>query len=211
MGMRSQIYIRWHITDRKGIFHEGLIARYFGWNFGIRMVSRCKSILEEIQNVFLPYPYRFSDHDYIKKLERFCDVNFDMQDIQVSTDIINEVKEYLPENTEFLFRQDNNNGQLFIDVSDSGIKYGFMKYFNSDMVMDAEKYMEWDRSDSGLPNWHVPDKNVGTTEIIYTEKNIDEINEMASLMSLDEIHQFVDWSLEYIQEVIGGERTYDLA
>lgn len=121
-----------------------------------------------------------------------------MCDIQVSTDIINEVKEYLPENTEFLFRQDNNNGQLFIDVSDSGIKYGFMKYFNSDTVMDAEKYMEWDRSDSGLPNWHVPDKNVGTTEIIYTEKNIDEINEMASLMSLDEIHQFVDWSLEYI-------------
>ena len=32
---------------------------------------------------------------------------------------------------------------------------------------------------------------------------------MATLMSLDEIHQFVDWSLEYLQEVIEGERIDD--
>lgn len=209
MGMRSQIYIRWHITDHKGIFHEGLIARYFSWNYGIRMISRCRSIIGKIRDEYLPHAYYFSLHEYVNKLNRYCDVNFDMQDILLSTDIINEVKELFPENPEFLFQQGNNNGQLFIDVSDSGIKYGFMKYYNSDTVMDAEKYMEWDSRDSGLPNWHVPDKYVGTTEIIYTEKNIEEINKMATLMSLDEIHQFVDWSLEYLQEVIEGERIDD--
>ena len=207
--MRSQIYIRWHITDRKRIFHEGLIARYFGWNFGIRMVSRCKSIIEEIRDEFLPNAFFFSLHDYVNKLNRYCDVNFDMQDIQLSTDIINEVKEQFAENPEFLFQQDSNNGQLFIDVSDSGIKYGLMEYFDCDTVMDAEKYMEWDRRNSELPNWHIPDRNVGTSEILYTERNIEQINKMATIMSLDEIHQFVDWSLEYMQEVIEGVRVYD--
>lgn len=119
MGQRSQIYIRWHVTDSHGRCHEGLIARYFGWNYGIRMISRAKSILKEIQDEFLDYPYLFSDPSYIKKLKRYCDVNFDMQSIEMSSDIIEEVKEQFPDNTRFLFEQDNNNGQLFIDVSES--------------------------------------------------------------------------------------------
>ena len=205
MGQRSQIYIRWHITDRKGFFHEGLIARYFGWNFGIRMVSRAKSIMEEIQEEFLAYPYLFSDLESTKKLERFCDVNFDMRSIEMSSDLIEEVREEFPDHPEYLFEQDNNNGQLFIDISDSNIKYCFMEYFDCDTVMDAEDYMEWDRKDSGLPNWHVPDKDIGISEIQYTEKNIAAINKMASLMTIEEVHEFVAQAIKYMKEIINGK------
>ena len=207
MGQRSQIYIRWHVTDHHGTYHEGLIARYFSWNFGIRMISRTKSILKEIQDEFLDYPYLFSDPSYIKKLKRYCDVNFDMQSIEMSSDIIEEVKEQFPDNTRFLFEQDNNNGQLFIDVSESEIKYGFMEFFDCNTVMDADKYMEWDRNNSGLPNWHVPDKYVSISEIQYTEENIKAINKIASLMTIEEIHEFIDHSLMYMEEIINGESS----
>ena len=207
MGQRSQIYIRWHVTDSHGRCHEGLIARYFGWNYGIRMISRAKSILKEIQDEFLDYPYLFSVPSYIKKLERYCDVNFDMQSIEMSSDIIEEVKEQFPDNTRFLFEQDNNNGQLFIDVSESEIKYGFMEFFDCNTVMDADKYMEWDRNNSGLPNWHVPDKYVSISEIQYTEDNIKAINIIASLMTIEEIREFIDHSLMYMEEIINGESS----
>ena len=206
MGQRSQIYIRWHITDHQGAYHEDLIARYYMWNFSTRMISRLKTILEEIHDEFLPNPYLFSDYFWhIRKLERYCDVNFDMRSIEMSSDLIEEVREEFPDHPEYLFEQDNNNGQLFIDISDSDIKYCFMEYFDCDTVMDAEDYMEWDRKDSGLPNWHVPDKDIGISEIQYTEKNIAAINKMASLMTIEEFHEFVAQAIKYMKEIINGK------
>ena len=41
MGQRSQIYVRY--TNEKG--EHFLTARYFGWNYGERMISRARHTL----------------------------------------------------------------------------------------------------------------------------------------------------------------------
>lgn len=200
MGQRSQIYIMWNVTD-KGTPIHGLIARYYGWNYGERMISRARAIIEEIRDEFMPYKFLFADPNYVRKLERLCDVNFDMRDLQIGQDIIKEIKEDFPDHPECLFEEDCNDGQLFISVTDEGIKYGFMEYFDTDRVMDAEAYMKWDVEDpEARPNWHVPDEFLSSREIKYTEKNIRKIRKMAKLMSIEEIHQFIDEALEYVKE-----------
>lgn len=58
MGQRSQIYIRYNVnyvygsaTDHpKTQNFKGLIARYFQWNYGERMISRARYIIEEIKD-----------------------------------------------------------------------------------------------------------------------------------------------------------------
>ena len=81
MGQRSQIYIRYNVNDKSGQNYKGLIARYFGWNYGERMISRARYIIEEIQNEFMRYKWFFGDKEKLEKLKRFCETNFDMKDI----------------------------------------------------------------------------------------------------------------------------------
>ena len=99
MGQRSQIYIRYNVNYIRGSLTEnpethnyrGLIARYFQWNYGERMVSRARYILERIQNEFMTYKWCFGDAEKLEKLKRTCEVNFDMKDIVFSSDIIKEI------------------------------------------------------------------------------------------------------------------------
>ena len=99
MGQRSQIYIRYNVNYVSGsvtnnsITHnyKGLIARYFGWNYGERMISRARYIIERIQDEFMEWKWFFGDAEKLEKLKRTCDVNFDMKDIVFSSDIIKEV------------------------------------------------------------------------------------------------------------------------
>ena len=68
MGQRSQIYVR-YTKDNK----HYLTARYFGWNYGERMISRCRYSLEWIKEM--------ARHDWLfttekTKLERILEVNF---------------------------------------------------------------------------------------------------------------------------------------
>lgn len=44
MGQRSQIYIRFN--DNRMESGKGLIALYYQWNYGERMVSRARQIIE---------------------------------------------------------------------------------------------------------------------------------------------------------------------
>ena len=77
-----------------------------------------------------------------------------------------------------------------------------MEYFDCDEVMDAERYMKWDREDSERPDWHTPDAFLSASEIKYTEENIKRFEEMATLMSLDELDEFVEESLKLVKEKI---------
>ena len=72
---------------------------------------------------------------------------------------------------------------------------------------DADKYMERDRIDSGLANWDFTDKYVRISEIQYTEDNVKAINIIASLMTIEEIREFIDHSLMYMEEIINGESS----
>ena len=110
MGQKSQIYVRFENEEKK----KELIARYYGWNYEERMISRARHSVEWlIDNDNRLYNIR-------EKMYRILDTNFDMQDVVKSSDIIKEyVEDYeLWECTlnEFFYSQDNNNGVLLIDV-----------------------------------------------------------------------------------------------
>ena len=213
MGQRSQIYIRYNvnftcdiscsindskISVPKVYNYKGLIARYFGWNYGERMISRARYIIEEIQTEFMEYKWCFGDKEKLKKLKRFCETNFDMKDITFSSDILEEIKDYYDGDLQYLFEQDNNDGQLFIDVTDNGIKYCFMSYYNEDEPMDGEHYMKWNCENEDHPDWHIPYEYMTKKTITYTEKNIKKINKMATLMTPEEIKSFVEDDYSYL-------------
>ena len=147
MGQRSQIYVRY--TNDKG--EHFLTARYFGWNYGERMVSRARHTLEWIKDNVDYADYNFA-HDN-KKLIRIMEVNFDMHDAMISTDIVEEYFETFTEDytfKEYVFTHyANNDGKLFIDISPNGvIKYAFIDYScNIDKPMGGLGYMRWNHKD----------------------------------------------------------------
>lgn len=206
MGQRSQIYIRYNV-NYNGENYKGLIARYFGWNYGERMISRARYVLEEITEEFMKYKWFFRDEEKLEKLVRFCETNFDMKDIVRSLDIIEDMKEsaeYVGEvdyhDSGYIFNQDNNDGQLFIDVTDSGIKYCFMQFYDEGEPMDGEQYMKWNCEYDTHPDWHVPYEYMNEETIAYTEENIKAIDEMAVLMTPEEIKAFVTDDYAYLFE-----------
>ena len=201
MGQRSQIYIRYNVNYEQcsGVYnYKGLIARYFGWNYGERMVSRARYIIENIHDNYMKYKWTFGNSEYLEKLKWICNTNFDMKDIVFSSDIIKEVMEDFDGDTDYLFNQDNNDGQLFIDVTDDGIKYCFMEFYNEGEPMDSDQYMKWNCEHEAHPNWHIPYEYMDKETIDYTEKNIEEINKMATLMTTEEIKAFVEDDYSYL-------------
>lgn len=203
MSQRSQIYIRYNVNYVSGSStknpkkhnYKGLIARYYSVNFGERMVSRARYIIEQIQDEFMEWKWYFGDKEKLEKLKRICDVNFDMKDIVMSSDIIKEVVDYFDGDTEYLFNQDNNDGQLFIDVTDDGIKYCFMKYCCEGEPMNAMQYLKWNCKDEEHPDWH---KSMDKETITYTEDNIEAISKMATLMTMEELESFIEDDYSYL-------------
>ena len=201
MGQRSQIYIRYNVNYGSDPAtnhpiprnYRGLIARYYGWNYGERMVSRARYIIERIHKEFMQWKFLFGDAEKLEKLRLTCDVNFDKKDITFSSDILKEITEIFDGDMDCLFNQDNNDGQLFIDVTDFGIKYCFMRFFNDGEPMDAEQYMKWNCESEEHSDWHKPSKYLEQETIDYTEENIKKINEMAELMTLEEVKEFVSY------------------
>lgn len=197
MGQRSQIYIRYNI-EYNGKQYRGLIARYYPWNYGERMVSRARSIIEYIKDCYLAYPSTFTSVWELEKLRLYCDINFDMKDIVISTDLIKEVSDQFDCDTSYLFNTDNNDGQLYIDVTNDGIKYCFTKYCHEENPMDGEEYMKWNTETSNRPNWHIPNQYMKRTTINYTEDNIAEIDSIASLMTAEELEGFINDDYSYL-------------
>lgn len=197
MGQRSQIYIRYNI-EHNGKKYHGLIARYYRWNYGERMVSRARSIIEYIKDCYLNDIYSFTLESDIEKLRRYCDINFNMKDIVISTDLIKEVSDQFDCDTSYLFNTDNNDGQLYIDVTNDTIKYCFTKYCHEENPMNGEEYMKWNCETSDRPNWHIPNQYMKRDAINYTEDNIAEIESMAELMTREELDSFINDDYNYL-------------
>ena len=83
MGQRSQIYIR--IKDN---YNENpkLYAKYFSWNYGERMISRARYGIDYIKR----NENRLDINSVKEKINRIFDVNFDMKDIAITSDLISE-------------------------------------------------------------------------------------------------------------------------
>ena len=147
MGQRSQIYVRY--TNEKG--EHFLTARYFNWNYGERMISRARHTLEWIKDHVDYADYNFA-YD-TKTLVRIMEVNFDMHDSMITSDIVEEYFDY--GNVHYTFEeyvfthQNNNDGKLFIDIHPNGtIKYAFINSScNLNKPMGGLGYMSWNHKD----------------------------------------------------------------
>lgn len=199
MGQRSQIYIRLRDCEDGNTKekHDELIARYFQWNYGERMVSRAASTLGWLKKHF----------DYLKyekeKIPRIVEVNFDMRDIVFSADILKEYAEELVQGfydegvnaNEVIFKaQDNNDGKLLIDIQRDGtLKYAFLddecKAEDAADVMSPTEYLDWDEK-----NWRT---YLDDYELAYAKANIATISEIAEKMTVEEVHEFLscDYSI----------------
>ena len=184
MGQRSQIYIAFNkqSSDYPRIARGGkdkiLIARYYQWNFGSRMVSRAAWLMRWLKTNIDTLDWK------IENIVRISDTNFDFKDVVISQDIIRESEEYKTYGcktpNEYVFDgQDNNDGTLFIKIEQDGtIKYAFSDS-NHSKVMTAKQYMAWGKYSS--------EERDGSN---YSD-NCKQINEIAILMNNDELENFI--------------------
>ena len=200
MGQRSQIYFRCNNENGKYV----LVARYYQWNYGTRMISRARHTLEWLISM-KAYPYSFSSRnsENIIKVARIMDINFDYHDVVLSQDIIQEYKEgYYDDPSEMFTGQDNNDGQLLIDMivdwrrkDKKGrypvkFKYAFLDW-DSKLIGNGDDYMQWNENygDDG-PAWR--DSQYIKNEVKYTERNIRYLEKNAELMTADEVKEFIN-------------------
>lgn len=197
MGQRSQIYIRYNVENNKG-----LIARYYSWNYGERMISRARGIIEALTNEFLQHKFMWSQETYLTKLKRICDINWDMRDIVMSSDILKEVQDYWDCDCNYIFNQDNNDGQLLIDVTNEGIKYCFISYDDT-KPMNCKQYLIWDNRMSE-DDYQIEEnqflKPFDEETIQYILENINYINNNAQLMTQEEVDDFLNEDYSYLFE-----------
>lgn len=187
MGQRSQIYVAWEKENGE----RELIARYFQWNYGNRMISRAAGIINCLfEN--LKYSFEFQSDSFKQKIKQMAETNFDYCDITLSSDIIQEYKETGNKDnfSEFVFTsQDNNDGQFycFVDLKNKKIKYGFVRYTASNCdndILSAKEYIE-------------PYKPYFTEyEAKFTKENLALINEKAELISDHELSEFVNFDYD---------------
>lgn len=189
MGQRSQIYVRYN--------GKLILARYYQWNYGERMISRARYGIEYIKYyVDNGFDFVFRNQNEIEKMSRVFDVNFDMKDVQISNDILKEWEEYGEGISffDYVFTgQDNNDGQLFVDIEmndeNATIKYAFFDCeIDYDTIMSASEYMDWDNGDR---DWQVPVPYMNADTIKTCRENIEAINETAQLMTREEVNSFI--------------------
>ena len=195
MGQRSQIYLR---ANGKLIF-----AHYYQWNYGERMISRARWGIEWVQTLMGECPdILFKSEHYIQKMRRVFDVNFDMKDVQISCDIVQEWKEQFSDEdfNEIVFDgQDNNDGQLFVDIKDGKIYYCFRDMYKN-TIMDAHCYMNWDEEGWEESEYlSQEDKNT-------CRENMKAIEEMATLMSAEQLDDFIHGDYSEIWSALKKEK-----
>lgn len=183
MGQTSQIYVRYQVKGQ-----HRLVARYFSWNYGDRMVSRARHTLEWLLDYHKNGLLHLSERDTVEKLVRIIDTNFDYEDIMLSSDIVNEWNN-MGRSSSFadyvFYNQDNSDGKLFIDVLDDGvIHYAFTdSSASADNIMDALAYMDWN-----IEGW----KEREYSEYETVDGNARYISASAELMTADELKDFIN-------------------
>ena len=190
MGQRSQIYVK--VTDGE---KTGVVARYFQWNYGERMVSRARATIEYLKDYIDRYgvDFLFSYDSNLQKLTRIIETNFDMRDVAITSDILEECKEY---GFDDIFEsQDNNDGQLYIDVTPEGIKYAFV-HGDYSVPLDGDEYMDSDyyidEEGSWMDKFRESDY-YDEKDLEYTIDNIKYLWNNATIMTSEDVKAFHDF------------------
>ena len=180
MGQRSQIYVIYKDNQNR----DCISATYFQWNYGERMVSRARYLMDWIKGQSLFYSSDnnlFSLSYVVHKIRYIASVNFDYKDVVIGQDLIEEWKAYkqgVPNSNlnDYIFNADNNDGCLFIDARiPKQLRYAFTTYDYKDGVMGPEAYLKWD---------NVP-QNIRNAK--FTKRNINWITHNAKLMKKKEL------------------------
>ena len=202
MGQRSQMYV---IAKKDNKYY--LTANYYQWNYGERMISRTRGTLEHIIDDYIRYDWQLTTET--QKLRRIMDVNWDMHDIVLSSDIVKEFTDdyeeywktegntYAQDFFGFCFSgQDNNNGQMYmyidLDIEEPKVKMCFTQYtFDEDSnVLNANDYLTLDLLYDEPGTWQeymIKSGYYNTETILYTEKNIKYIEEHTEMLSKEEL------------------------
>lgn len=202
MGQRSQIYV---IAKKNNRYY--LTANYYQWNYGERMVSRARGILENIINDYIKHDWYLTTET--QKLRRVMDINWDMHDIVISTDIVKEFEEFYPEiDTDdyvpdfFMYcfsGQDNNDGQLYfyidLDAENPKVKMCFIKHTISFgcAAVDVNEYLN---GDIGVwpYTWKehmIKSEYYDEETILYTERNVKYIENNSEMLSIGELFDII--------------------
>ena len=199
MGQRSQIYLKYPIGSNG---KYGLIANYYQWNYAERMISRAAHAINYLKYIAGIYPeYFFCSECNVEKMRRYLDVNFDLNDIVMSIDLI---KEY--PNNGCVFNQENNDGRLFLSLvlkKEHGetvceIHYCFTNFAYE--ILDANAYMEWDTEDCEKP-WR---EFLSADDVKTCEENMKYIMENAVLMSEEELDDMISFPYENLRKPVSN-------
>lgn len=197
MGERSQIFVRYTDSESGKCY---LTARYYDWNFGERMISRCRHTLEWLKD-YMDNELVFHIGLGAEKLTRILDTNFDMRDVVISSDIVKEYqsdsdwKEIygLTLNDYIFWHHHNNNGRLLIDIKDCILKYAFLdKTCSTDNIMTAAQYMKWNMGVS----WALKDSDLSRDARKVCLDNLLAIKKLAVFMSKEEVEDFLNYDYE---------------
>lgn len=192
MGQRSQIYVRYN--------GHLMMANYYQWNYGERMISRARYGIQYLIENFLEPGY--SPLHYANKISRIFDVNFDMKDVHISSNIFEEYKELFADDctfSEYCFEwQDNNDGRLLIDITAAEstksykVKYAFLdNELNVDRRMTAEAYLFWNHTG------------------YYHTSEFDEQHKEESAVYTDWQKSYYDTNREMLKQGIIGYKAFE--
>lgn len=177
MGERSDVFVRIRAKENKTdktYKHTAFFGLYYHWCYGERMISRLRGAIDFIHSKIDTWNPEFVESkERIDNFKKFWQVNFDMEDILDTTDLVAEAISDLKDgwgNTKAdIFNQAENHGYIYLDITiddrdneKSTVKYAFVKDEYKDdekglpPVMSVEQFADWDIGD-GERKWYEPD------------------------------------------------------
>ena len=181
MAERSNIFVRIRAKNRtsdKNYKMETFFGLYYDWCYGERMISRLRSAIKfadsDISGWYGEYVV---GKELTGKFKRYLAVNFDMQDIVDTVDLIDDLRNKVmrgnaTENTD-IFDQLEDHGFIYIDITlddpdnkfgenKAKIKYAFVynEYKDKDgkisPVRSVENFADHDMGND-VRKWYEPD------------------------------------------------------
>lgn len=178
MGQRSEIYVAFEMKNER----KKITARYFGWNYAERMISRVAFTAGYLQNRI---KYTVDKDSLISIIE----TNFDMVDHQHSARI--EPATLNPFKLRIHDRGDLNDGRAFIYVAlDGSIKYCFTDNHNL-KPLNCDEYMLFD-TECCYPQYQWKNEEYKQSEkMAKCRNNIKWLEENAKVMTQEELDNFI--------------------
>lgn len=179
MGQRSEIYVAYETKNGKKI-----VGRWFGWNYGERMISRVTYTAEYLK-AHIEYEIRK------ESLVSIIETNFDFVDHQVTDNLVGERNGKAGINIEEGWNG-LNDGRAFIYIAlDGTISYCFtnnheLKPLNCDeyMLFDTEScYDEYKWSNETFRK---------SDKMKKCRSNIKWLKENAKVMTQKELEEFIN-------------------